>query len=333
MHEEFVLGIDGGGTKTLAVIARSGGEVVGYGLGGSANIDDVGIPAVQENLRSAVAAACQQAGLPAKPFASVFLGVAGIVSQQDRAEIRQMALNLNLAMPEQIGVDHDCRIALAGGLSGRPGIVLITGTGSSCYGRTADGQDWRSGGWGYLLSDEGSSYWLGLQAMKSAVMIYDGRLPSSLLLENVKGALGLVDMNNMMQRLYVQKMARSEIAALGRLVIQAAQSGDRLSEQLIQQGTDDLAACVLAVANRLGFAGTHSGTLCEVVLVGGLLKAGEVFLAPLKQAILDCLPHSQIQLAELPPVAGACLLALQSLGIRVDEKLAQVMSQTAQFPD
>lgn len=323
MHDGFVLGIDGGGTKTLAVIARRNGEIVGTGQGGSANFDDVGVPAARNNLNDAVFAASRQAGLKREPFAAAFLGIAGVVSARDRAVVRQMALDLDLAPAGQVGVDHDCRIALAGGLSGRPGIVLITGTGSSCYGRAAGGQDWRAGGWGYLLADEGSSYWLGLQAMRSTVMAYDGRLSASLLLDAVRGRLGLEEMNDIMHRLYVDGMSRSEIAALGPLVIQAARDGDPTALELIQQAARDLASCVFAVADRLGFSAP--GQTCEIVQVGGMLKAGDIFLAPLHHAIATCLPHSRVQEAELPPVAGACLLALESLGDAVSEPVIRAL--------
>lgn len=318
MLSNYILGIDGGGTKTLAVIADLNGQIIGAGLGGPANFDDVGISTAQANIETAVVMACQQANLPQEPFASVFLGMAGVVSPRDHAIVQQIALSLGLAEPERIGIGHDCSIALAGGLSGRPGIVLIIGTGSSCYGQTADGQGWRSGGWGHLISDEGSSYWLGVQAMRTAVMVSDGRLPASMLLEKVQQHFGLTEVNDLMHRIYVQGLSRSEIAALAPMVIQAAEAGDSPAQELIRHGTQDLAECVLAVSNRLGFSNTASSAGCEVALVGGLLKAGDIYINPLRQAIHERLPYSQVHPAELPPVAGACLLALKCLEINID---------------
>lgn len=328
MHSQYVLGIDGGGTKTFAAIADMEGNILGSGLGGSANFDDVGIETAQNNISSAVRAACQNAELPLEMFASVFLGMAGVVSDKDRATIRGMALNLELAQPAAIDIDHDCRIALAGGLSGRPGIVLITGTGSSCYGRTADGKEWRAGGWGYLIADEGSSYWLGLQAMRTAVMAYDGRLERSLLLDSVMSYFGLTDANDIMHHIYVPGLKRSEIAALAPLVMQAALEGDPAARSLIEQGTRDLADCVLAVARQLGFSGQNSDRVTEIALIGGLLKAGEIFTSALERSISTLIPTARILPAELPPVSGACLLALQRTGLSINPRLLQSMQKS-----
>src|SRR5699024_4592834 len=108
-----------------------------------------------------------------------------------------------------------------------------------------------------------------------------------------------------MHRLYVQGMSRAEIAALAPLVTTAAARGDQAAQALIAAGTTALAECIYAVAQRLGF---DSGA-CEVVLVGGLLQAGDVILQPLRAAIHALLPASRVTLAELPAVIGACLLA------------------------
>lgn len=324
MHNEYVLGVDGGGTKTLVAIAKKSGEIIGTGLGASANIDDVGVETAQANIGMAFSAACRMAGLAEGYFAATFFGMAGVISDRDRTIIRQIAVRLGMAEEEKVDIDHDCRIALAAGLSGRPGVVLITGTGSSCYGRAKDGQDWRAGGWGQLISDEGSSYWLGVQAMRTSVMVHDGRLASSLLPVRVMEHLGLKEMNDILHCIYIQGLTRSEIAVLGQLVIQAARDGDQVSLDLIKQGTRDLAICVSAVADRLGFG----QSVCEVALTGGLLNAGEIFINPLKQAIAKRLPHTSIIQAEHPPVAGACLLALQNLGITVDAKMIEMLGNS-----
>jgi N-acetylglucosamine kinase-like BadF-type ATPase len=319
----YVLGVDGGGTKTQVAIVAEDGRLGGVGLGGPSNFDDVGIATAQANIGQAVMMARQAAGLNEISFEAVFLGMAGVVSAEDRAVIQQMAQNLALAPADQVGVDHDCRIALAGGLAGRPGIVLIAGTGSSCYGMNMAGESWRAGGWGYLISDEGSSYWLGVQAMRAAVSAYDGRSEATLLVDKVLQHLGLTLMEQIMHRIYVPGLSRAEVAGLAPVVIEAAQAGDRVALALLNQGTQDLAECVLAVARRLGLAETP----CELAVVGGLGQAGDIFIQPLRWAILARLPHCRLVLAELPPVLGACLLALQKLGITVDAATAQNLHQ------
>lgn len=316
-----VLGIDGGGTGTRAAILDQEGGICGVGTGGPSNYSDVGVAATRENLLQAVTEARRKASLPAEPFAAAFLGLGGVASHTDREVIRGLAQDLRLAPEGRVGVDHDIRIALAGGLSGRPGIVLIAGTGSSCYGRNAAGESWRSGGWGPLVADEGSAYWLGVEAIKAAVRAFDGRAPSTILLPRVQTALALPTMDDLLHRLYVTGMSRKEIASLAPLVIEAASQGDSTAVALIRRGCGELADCVLAVAQKLGLAERR----CELALTGGTFRAGEMVIAPLREAVTDRMPLCIVGLAECPPVIGACLLALELVGVRLEaERMASL---------
>ena len=182
-----VLGVDGGGTKTHAVIIDETGRTLGEGFGGPTNIDDHDLETATVHLETAVNQARANAQLKNEPFDAAFLGIAGVVSAADKALVRKFSWRLELTCsppagphatgPEQLGVDHDARVALAGGLSCRPGMVLIAGTGSACFGMNAAGEHHLAGGWGHLLSDEGSGYWLGLEALRAAVRGFDGRGP------------------------------------------------------------------------------------------------------------------------------------------------------------
>lgn len=301
------LGIDGGGTRTRAAIIGPDRQVLGTGEGGPSNIDDVGEAAARDNIGDAVDAARDRAGLPRGSFAAAFLGMAGVTSERDRAVIRRIALTLSLAPQERIGVDHDCRIALAGGLSGRPGIVQIIGTGSSTYGRTADSAHWMSGGRGHLVSDEGSGYWYGLQAIRAAIRHHDGRGPQSVLHPQVLDALAISDIDGLMHRLYVIGVSRAEIASLAPLAIKAAEAGDPAAQAMFEIGARDLAECIAAVAHKLGFDAGPS----ELALTGGL-SAVEVVRRPLVAAVRERLPECKPVLGEQPPSIGAALLALES---------------------
>jgi N-acetylglucosamine kinase-like BadF-type ATPase len=322
---KLVLGIDGGASKTQAVILDEQGTPLGMGFGGPANYNTVGLAQTRDHVAEAVQTAFAQAGLTPRPFDAAFFGMASVVSEIDFARIRTIATDLGLAPAAQTGVDHDCRIALAGGLSGRPGMVQIAGTGSSTFGINAQGQGWRSGGWGHLIADEGSGYWLGLKAMEAAVRAYDGRLPShngsaTVLQGEVMRFLNLREMNEIYQPLYVNPLEKHEIARLAPIVLQAAADDDPVARQIIDLGAEEMAACVVAVAQRLGMVGAEAGPL-EIALVGGLFQAGDIYVQPFAQAInrrrvtlgRDC----RLLWPELPPVMGAAVLALEMLDIRL----------------
>lgn len=317
-----VLGIDGGGTKTLATVCDDHGRVLGVGRGGPSNIDDVGLEAATANIAQAVNAAREQAKLEPAPFDAAFLGLAGIVSQRDRELVRGIAQNLELAAAARTAVDHDCRIALAGGLSGRPGIVLIVGTGSSCYGTNTGGKSWRAGGWGSLISDEGSGYFLGLESLRATVRALDGRGPSTKLTATLLEHLGVLMPDDLLHRMYVTGLNRSEIAALAPLLLEVAKAGDVVALNLLERGAVLLAECVKTVAQHLHLE-QH-----EIAVVGGLYTSSELVRAPLHRAIHGHLPAVKIIAPELSPVLGACLLALEMLGPVTPDVIAQLKSGT-----
>lgn len=322
-QDGFVLGVDGGGTKTVAAIVNFHGELCGVGQGGPSNYDDLGREVVRENISEAVRQARDMAGLGETPFASAFFGMAGVVTDQDRSAIRQIVSGIPAVDVDRAVIDHDCRIALAGGLIGRPGMVLITGTGTSCFGQNAAGAKWLSGGWGYLISDEGSGYWLGLQALRLAAMAADGRVEAGRLSGLVMDYLQLAEARELMHRLYVQGLSRREIAQIAPMVFDAAQNGDLAALQLIEQGAGDLAVCVEAAARQLAMLSDG----CQIVQTGGLVNAGEIYLRPLRSAIMRKIPDAQFLKPELPPVFGACVLALQKTGILMDDQITQSLRQ------
>jgi N-acetylglucosamine kinase-like BadF-type ATPase len=301
----FVIGIDGGGTSTRAALLGLDGKLLAVGQSGSSNIDDVGIQVAEQNIDRAVAVAEDQAGITRQPAVAIFLGMAGVTSEADRDHIRQIARNLNLAPEASIGVDHDCRVALAGGLSGRPGIVQIIGTGSSCYGRTAEGHKWMAGGRGHLVSDEGSGCWMGLQAIRAAVRSHDGRAPHTPLLDGILAALSINEIDDVLNRLYVVGISRAELAALAPMVVREAMAGDDASLGIVHRGADDVSELVAAVARKLDMGEP------EVCMVGGLLNAGSIIFDTYKAAILRRVAMADVKTAEQPPVMGAAILALE----------------------
>ena len=138
MVDPIAIGVDGGGTHLRVAVATRQGEVLGIGKAGSGNYHNVGAEQFQSNLELALSLAWEASQLPPRQADAVFLGLGGVTTDEDRATIRSIVREVSLMPRDRIGVDHDLRIALMGGLAGEAGVVLIAGTGSSCYGRTAD---------------------------------------------------------------------------------------------------------------------------------------------------------------------------------------------------
>ena len=314
------LGIDGGGTSTRALLCDDCGRVLGTGSGGVANHLHAGWDGAAEALRTATAAAFSAAGLEPEPCTAAFLGMAAASSDEARARWREIAHRLGLvATPAAIGIDHDIRIALAGGLAGRPGIALIAGTGSSCYGRTASGATWQAGGWGSILDDGGGGYWLGLRAVGAAIRGDDGRGPATALRARVLTRLQVPNLREIVTRLHAGSLARHEIARLAEDVMACAAEGDSAASTLLERGASELAAMVRAVAHKLFPAAAP-----EVVLAGSTATSG-AFSSRIVAAIAHEVPAARVVPAELSPVGGATLLALETGGIQTTPEVVRAL--------
>jgi glucosamine kinase len=315
--EPIVIGVDGGGTHLRVVVATGKGEVLGVGRAGSGNYHNVGADQVRSNLELALTQAWTESQLPPQQADAVFLGLGSVTTDEDRATIRDIVREVTLMPRDCIGVDHDLRIALAGGLAGSAGIVLIAGTGSSCYGRNEEGRSWICGGWGHILDDVGGSYWMGLQAVIAATRDFDGRSESTCLRARVAEYLGCVDIRQIMRRVDFEGLTRSEMAALARLTTEAASEGDSVACRIVDHGTDELATLVATVVTKLDLAnsiGANSINQIPVTVTGGLTNAGAVFMGPLEKAIKNRVSQVEVVTPRLPPVLGAIMLAIESLG-------------------
>lgn len=304
------LGVDGGGTRTRAAIVDGSGRVLGLGEAGPSNLHVSGAAVVRAAVEAAVRAARAEMAIESDgQFDAAFLGHAGVVTPRDREEIRAIARELGLAPETTVGVDHDLRIALAGGLAGAPGIVLIAGTGSSCYGRTADGTAWRAGGWGPLLDDPGSGYWLGVRGMAAVGRGVDGRGPETSLQRSLPAFLGVADAEELLRLTGAGGLTRDRIATLAPVVLDAADDGDSVAAAIVREGIDELALMVEAVARRL----FRSADAARLAMTGGLVERPS-FRAALETVIVRRVPGVRPVASRLPPVLGAAALALVSLG-------------------
>jgi len=310
VNELVALGFDGGGTRSRAVLVNPQGEVIGVGLAGPANIKRVGLENALGALEEAVARAWKDSGSRNRPADAAFLGFAGAGSQEDRDLLAQGAIKAGISSAGKLRVDHDLRIALAGALGGSPGIVIISGTGSAAYGRTTDGRAWQAGGWGWLLGDPGSGYWLGQQALKTASCEIDGRGKPTSLTPAIANRLGLASILEIKEKLYRNNQeAIQMIAALAPVVIAEAENGDEAAGEIIRKGCSELARMALAAARKLDWETDP----VSISAIGGVARSGRFFASALETALAACLPEANLKQPQLPPVLGASLLALQTI--------------------
>lgn len=295
----WIIGVDGGGTKTTACAAGLDGTVLARTEKGPANHHIIGLNAFAALIRAVIDDLARAAGRSETDLALVSLGLAGADRARDHALLLDAIAGIKLSCP--CLVSSDARIALAAGLGEREeGIVLIAGTGSIAYGVTAGGETFRAGGWGHLVSDEGSGYDIGRQAISRGLKSREGRDIPSPLLDAVLARLGLPDPDALIGFVYSPHAAKADIAALAETVLAAASRGDALAADIVAAAAADLAGLVLSVIAR-GFPGRGPVT---VVPYGGLLVG-----SPLLRGLVAARLGRRVEL--LPPGPAAVMGALK----------------------
>jgi N-acetylglucosamine kinase-like BadF-type ATPase len=317
----WLLGVDGGGTRTRAVLLTREGVVVGQGEAGPSNYHNVGIEMAGMNLRSATDQAFQSAGQPFQPVAHVFLGCAGVKAPVDGSRLESAAEAAGLVRGGGLTVANDLHNALAGGLNGRPGIALIAGTGTNCLGADAKGNIAFCGGWGWLLDDEGGGCGLALSALRLAVRAADGRGRRTQLTTAAVDFFGLTCPEEILARLYAQAWTPDELAAFAPVVVRLANEGDPTASHVLQEGSKALGALVAGVAHKLDFPDGP-----EVVILGGCARSGPPYQPLVEQAVLSACPAARIVEPEFSTTHGAALNALRATGV---QPLPELIFQTS----
>lgn len=310
MTDKCYIGIDGGGTQTRALLTDHTGKVRGCGHAGSANRNHYS----RESVRRTLSALFQEtlSSLPASGhLAAIFLGVGGISTQGDRQDLLQIVGEIPEISPSvQVIVENDTVVGLTGGLSGRPGLSLIAGTGSACLGINPHGDRRLCGGWGALADDIGSAPWIGLQALQAVVRAEDGRASPTRLQQIVFDFLGLSEPRELISRVHNYGLERAELGRLAPRVARASEEGDAVAQQILREAAAGLSEMVQVTAKKLfGDKG------CELVLVGGLALSGAPFQPMLIERIQTDCPQVRVCDPEMSPVKGAVLEALRADGV------------------
>lgn len=304
--EDLVLGVDGGGSKTVAWVANRNGEtqVLGRGVSGPSNPRSSGIVAATSNLEAAIRAAWADAKLEPRPVAAACLALAGTGRLVERTLITDWASARNLAA--KVEVIPDAEPVLAAGTPEGWGVAVIAGTGSLAVARGPDGQSSRSGGWGELFGDEGSGYAVTIAALRAAAKAADGRGPETLLLSRLMARLKAVSPTELVTAVHLAGRDRRYLASLAIEVIRAAEiDGDAVATSLLDTAAADLAEMVSSAAEKAGL----SGRPFPLAVTGGLAlnapTVREKLVEKLRAAGLSPDPVSTVT----EPVRGAVLRA------------------------
>jgi N-acetylglucosamine kinase-like BadF-type ATPase len=315
----LILGVDGGQTSTVAILATRSGKILGTGTGGPANhIHEAGgMERMQRSLKEAVLGAFEQAGISSVAVESACFGMTG------GAEfVKQVAPKF--IEVETLSAYHDVVTALAGASLASPGIVVIAGTGAIAYGRDKDGQEAKADGWGYLMGDEGSAYDIGSQVLRAAARARDKRGADTFLQTLVPHFWHKANLAEVRVALYSDQVTRAEIAGLSWVAFCAAESGDKVAQDILVNAGQRLAKAANSVIDVLNFARQNP----TVYVTGGVFRAGHWVLNPFETSLKQFSPNVEIKMPAFPQVIGALLLAHQQTGYAIDEPFLVNLHQT-----
>jgi N-acetylglucosamine kinase-like BadF-type ATPase len=308
-HPDLVLGIDGGGTQTQALLARgSTGEVLGRGLAGASNIQAVGVETGLRAISDSIRGAFRNAGLSEGSVASICMGLAGIDWDGGLDVIHDWAAKNSIAAKVQVA--NDATLLLAAGTPEGWGLAVIAGTGAIAFVKDAAGREGRCGGWGYLLGDEGSAYSIALAALKAACRSFDGVEKPTALVDCVVEKMKIGSIPAIIEAVYRGAWDRTAIAGLAPAVLEIAGNGDAVAVAIVRKEAEDLARTAVGAVNANGLPKRG----LPVALAGGVLTRSEMF----RGLFLDSLWMAGIEPGPVnlvtDPALGAVKLAMQSGG-------------------
>jgi len=297
----LVMGIDAGGSKTVCLLADGNGRVQFETRAPGVNLHAVGEARVEEVLGRVIADALDHTR--ARP-AAICLGIAGVDRDDDAARVGGIMDRAGRGIPALIV--NDALIALVAGAGIGQGIVVIAGTGSIAYGRNAAGAAARAGGWGHMIGDEGSGYWIGQRALAAVVRHVDGRGPATRLTADVTRHFDVADAAGLVRIVYNLEEPRKSVALLGPVVQRACEAGDAVAAHILEQGADELALAARSVASQLGMR----GEAFPFVLSGSVFRIVPRLAAEIEPRLLEIAPRSEVRRLDAEPATGAVVLAL-----------------------
>jgi glucosamine kinase len=301
MGAMHVLGIDGGATKTVCLLADAQGAIVSDSRGPGTNLHVAGELAVEHILREVTEAAIGDRSITA---AAICLGMAGVDREDEARTVG--AIMRRIGPQSRVIVVNDALIALVAGAGDAAGIVINAGTGSIVYGRNANGEAARAGGWGHMIGDEGSGYWIGREALAAVMRAEDGRGPATRLTAEMLAHFQVADVSRLPRIVYDREVPRVSVAAVGPIVQQVAEQGDAVATRILERAAEELVLAARSVAARLEMR----GDAFTFYLAGGAFKVVPWLAQELSRRLAEVAPRCDVQLLDAEPAVGAVWLAL-----------------------
>ena len=301
----YYIGIDGGGTKTKCVLCNDSLEVIYQTKSGPSNFLTIGTAKVADTIIELINNCCTSSNLSVSEIENITIGTTGAGRESDALKLKEAVIakakSVNLKL-NSFNVVSDARIALEGSFTGKPGSILIAGTGSIMFGKDKDGVIHRVGGFGRLIGDEGSGLTLGKKGLNLISKYYDERGKATLLTNKVEKQYDISDQSDLIIKVYSDGFNMQDIAPL---VIESANEGDELCKDILDQETNELLLHIMAMKKKI------NEEKMKIVFIGGTITTENLYSSMLKEKIKMFLPDVLIHHSDYPPEIGAVIMAKQ----------------------
>jgi N-acetylglucosamine kinase-like BadF-type ATPase len=317
------MGMDGGNSKTICVIADENGHVVGTGRSGNGNHQN-GVAEMTDNVNRALDEALKVAGVRKADIAASCFGLAGADRPSDYDILNPIVEAMGLS---RSSITCDTYIGLRAGADRPHGVVLVCGAGTNAMGRNLRGEEFQFGGFGYRYGDFGGGLILSEEVFRAVIRADEGRAESTLLTPRVLERMGYADVTEM-KKDFLDRSLEVPVNLVMAL-FDAARKGDAAAIDLLRRQGEELASSAKAVIGKLGM----SGETFPVVLVGSILTRaqGETWtMRPLREALIKLAPGAEIVRLDVEPVTGAILAAMDVVNYELSpEQSKRLRSQLA----
>lgn len=311
-NRKYFLGVDGGGSKTTAVVFDESGNFICSACGESINYYSVGLESARQAMSEIIGR------LEVKEYSCAFIGMSALNERADAAETEKFCGGI--IKSEQTAMDSDLFVALEAMNEPAECACIISGTGSMAVMRDKNGSISHTGGWGYILGDEGSGYVIGLSGIKAAIKSAESCAPETALFGECLKYFSISNIYDLIDLYYEKKVSRKTTAAFARLVNECAENGDKTAVDIIEKEAAELFGTAYGLLK-------NAKADIPVGLWGGVFQHNRIFRQKFTE-LAASLGFSNVKLIGFTPEVGAILAAYKLKGININENITQNIKNT-----
>ena len=304
----YVLAVEGGGTKTNSVIADENGNIIAKSTTGPSNFLIVGFEKACENIIQGLQDCINNSKINTSDIKVAMLGLTGAGRKLDQDNMRKAFKDYSTSKGftfNSIIVDSDARISLEAAFPNKPGMILISGTGSIMFGKDGQGNLYRVGGWGRILGDEGSGFYIGKKGLISSIKQIDGRGEKTLLFDLISEKYNLNSLETIIKSIYTDNF---DIAKIAPLVFEAAEKDDKIAKEILDEAADELLLHIETMLKKVNF-----DDKIGLSFVGSIITNDNYIRRKIVNYINSNLKQIELIDSNNEPIYGAIVMAINEL--------------------